>query len=143
MEKSVDASAISRQIKTRISELEEQLRNQQALNDELALLRRALPLLDAATRPRVRTARTRVKAPAPKQRAAEPKAAARSKPATARAPRGQNNAKILKALRDGPRTASDVSKATGIGRGTVSAAFTNMAKSGEIVKADRGYTLPT
>lgn len=143
MEKTVDASAISSQIKERISELEEQLRNQQALSDELALLRRALPLLSGAPRPRVRTASTRVKAAPPRHRVAEPKAAATSKPATARAPRGQNKAKILKALRDGPRTASDVSKATGIGRGTVSTALTNMAKSREIVKADRGYALPT
>jgi hypothetical protein len=39
-------------------------------------------------------------------------------------------------------TASEISKVTGIGTGTVSSLLTKMAKSGELVKAERGYKLP-
>ena len=39
-------------------------------------------------------------------------------------------------------TAAEVAKVTGIGTGTVSTMLTKMAKSGELTKADRGYTLP-
>jgi DNA-binding IclR family transcriptional regulator len=63
-------------------------------------------------------------------------------PAPARAPRGQNKAKVLDALKDGPMTASEIAKVTGIGTGTVSTMLTKMAKSGELAKAERGYRLP-
>ena len=68
--------------------------------------------------------------------------AAKPKRAPARAPRGQNKAKILDALKDGPKTASEISKQTGISTGTTSTTLTKMAKAGEIVKAERGYALP-
>jgi alkaline phosphatase len=60
----------------------------------------------------------------------------------ARAPRGQNKARILESLKAGPKTASEIAKETGIGSGTVSTTLTKLAKSGELVKADRGYGLP-
>jgi predicted Rossmann fold nucleotide-binding protein DprA/Smf involved in DNA uptake len=60
----------------------------------------------------------------------------------ARAPRGQNKAKVLDALKDGPMTASEIAKVTGIGTGTASTMLTKMAKSGELAKAERGYRLP-
>ena len=62
--------------------------------------------------------------------------------APARAPRGQNKAKVLEALKDGPMTASEIANATGIATGTVSTLLTRLSKSGEVVKAERGYRLP-
>jgi predicted Rossmann fold nucleotide-binding protein DprA/Smf involved in DNA uptake len=70
--------------------------------------------------------------------------ARRARPATAsgRAPRGQNKAKVLEALKGGPMTASEISKTTGIATGTVSTLLTKLAKTGEVTKAERGYRLP-
>ena len=68
-----------------------------------------------------------------------------AKPASvpARAPRGQNKAKILDALKGrGPMTASEIAKVTRIPAATVSSTLTKMAKTGELRKAERGYTLP-
>jgi DNA-binding transcriptional regulator GbsR (MarR family) len=39
-------------------------------------------------------------------------------------------------------TASEVAKATGLARGTVSTTLSKLAKSGEAAKAERGYRLP-
>jgi hypothetical protein len=60
----------------------------------------------------------------------------------ARAPRGQNRAKILEALKVGPKTASEIAKETGIGTGTVGSTLSKLATTGEVAKADRGYALP-
>jgi predicted Rossmann fold nucleotide-binding protein DprA/Smf involved in DNA uptake len=68
--------------------------------------------------------------------------AAKRASAPARAPRGENKAKVLEALKDGPMTAGEIAKLTGIGAGTVSTMLNKMAKSGELAKAERGYTLP-
>jgi DNA-binding IclR family transcriptional regulator len=67
-----------------------------------------------------------------------------SKPANsaARAPRGQNKAKVLDALKDGPMTGSEIAKVTGIGPGTVNTMLSRMAKSGELAKAERGFSSP-
>ena len=57
--------------------------------------------------------------------------------------RGQNKAKILDALKGrGPMTASEIAEVTGIPAATVSSTLTKMAKTGELRKAERGYTLP-
>jgi hypothetical protein len=69
--------------------------------------------------------------------------AAASPAATARAPRGANKAKILASLNTGPKTASEIAKETGIGTGTVGSTLSKLATSGEVVKAERGYRLPT
>ena len=61
---------------------------------------------------------------------------------TARAPRGENKRKILVALKDGPKTASEIANETGIKAGTVGTSLSKLAKTGEVVKADRGYALP-
>jgi predicted Rossmann fold nucleotide-binding protein DprA/Smf involved in DNA uptake len=55
-----------------------------------------------------------------------------AKPASvpARAPRGQNKAKVLDALKDGPMTASEIAKATGIATGTVSTMLTKLVRTG-------------
>jgi DNA-binding IclR family transcriptional regulator len=50
---------------------------------------------------------------------------------------------VLDALsaRDG-KTAGEVAAATGLARGTVSTTLSKLAKTGEVVKAERGYRLP-
>jgi DNA-binding MarR family transcriptional regulator len=57
---------------------------------------------------------------------------------------GETKAKVLAALSsDGASTAGEVAKATGLARPTVSTTLSRLAKSGEVVKADRGYRLPS
>jgi CRP-like cAMP-binding protein len=152
-----DVGAIVEQVKARIKHIEEQLKQHDKLTDELGRLRDALTRLEGEARSRV-SSRRRNQEPAAKPagsaaraEAAKPaRAAARSvrtsaaKPARvpARAPRGQNKAKVLEALKDGPMTASEIAKVTGIGAGTVSTMLNKMAKSGELAKAERGYKLP-
>jgi DNA invertase Pin-like site-specific DNA recombinase len=135
-----DVSAIAQQVKARIKHIEDQLQQHQKLTDELERLRGALSRLEGESRSRVRTGR-RNRKPAAKPAGS---ATGRIKPASApaRAPRGQNKAKVLDALKDGPMTASEIAKVTGIGTGTVSTMLTKMAKSGELAKAERGYQLP-
>jgi predicted Rossmann fold nucleotide-binding protein DprA/Smf involved in DNA uptake len=138
-----DVSVIAQQVKARIKQIEEELKKRQNLGDELERLRDALSRLEGEARSRVSRGRGRPKPKA--KRAAGTAARTRAaKPASApaRAPRGQNKAKVLDALKDGPMTASEIAKATGIGTGTVSTTLTKMAKSGEIAKAERGYKLP-
>jgi CRP-like cAMP-binding protein len=135
-----DVSAIAQQVKARIKHIEEQLQQHQKLTDELERLRGALSRLEGEARSRVRT-RGRNRKPAAQSAGS---ATRRVKPASApaRAPRGQNKAKVLDALKNGPMTASEIAKVTGIGPGTVSTMLTKMAKSGELTKAERGYQLP-
>jgi hypothetical protein len=149
-----DVSAIIDQIRARITHVEEQLRQHQNLSDELERLRGALARLEGEVRSRVNAGRRgRRPASAPEStrppastaastRAVARKGTAKPKSAAGRAPRGENKAKILAALRDGPMTASEISKQTGIGTGSASTMLTKMAKAGEIVKAQRGYALP-
>lgn len=98
---------------------------------------------------------------APRPRAAKPKPTrAPAKPASVRkpsraadratvatpsapAPAGAVKARVLAALTpDRGSTASEVATATGVGRGTVSTTLSRLVKTGEVVKADRGYRLP-
>ncbi len=44
---------------------------------------------------------------------------------------------------DQASTAGEVAKATGLARGTVSTTLSKLSKTGEVVKADRGYRLPS
>jgi predicted Rossmann fold nucleotide-binding protein DprA/Smf involved in DNA uptake len=134
-----DMSAIVEQITARIKHIEEQLHQHDKLTDELERLRGALSRLEGDAHRHASTRRHR-------KPAAKPAAGARSRvkpaPAPARAPRGQNRAKVLDALKNGPMTATEIAKVTGIGTGTVSTMLTKMAKSGDLTKAERGYTLP-
>jgi predicted Rossmann fold nucleotide-binding protein DprA/Smf involved in DNA uptake len=142
MPETPNVGAIAQQIKARIKHVEEQLRQNDKLTDELERLRGALSRLEGAARSRVR----------PGGRGREPvvEATGRSSGATrakaarapARAPRGQNKAKVMEALKGGPMTASEIAKVTGVGTGTVSTMLTKMAKTGEVAKAERGYKLP-
>jgi CRP-like cAMP-binding protein len=154
--------AIVEQIKSRISQVEKQLRQHRDLTDELERLRGALERLEGGVRARVRGGPSRAAASAQKTPATAKQPAARKETTTAKdtaaanrraaarrpgrraapAPRGQTRAKVLEALKPGPKTAGDIANETGIGRGSVSTTLTKLAKAGEVVKADRGYRLP-
>ena len=161
-----DVSAIVDQVKTRIKHIEGELAGHERLSDELERLRDALGRLEGAARSRVTggrrgrrpaatsTARARPAATSAARARPAAKSAARGGPAakssgraarasaSGRAPRGQNKAKVLDALKDGPMTASEIARVTGIATGTVSTMLTKLAKAGELAKADRGYRLP-
>ncbi len=50
---------------------------------------------------------------------------------------------MLSALANGDAmTASEVATATGLNRGTVSTTLSKCVKTGEVLKAERGYRLP-
>ena len=147
--------AIVEQIKARIGQIEEQLRQHRDLSDELERLRDALGRLEGGVAARVPGRRARAKASSPRETAAaKPSAAKTSAPAKkspaasgprragAPAPRGQTRTKSLDALKDGPMTAGEIAATTGIGRGSASTTLTKLAKSGDVVKAERGYRLP-
>jgi predicted Rossmann fold nucleotide-binding protein DprA/Smf involved in DNA uptake len=139
----LEVSDIARSIKGRIREVEEQLKDHKALSDELERLKGALSRLEGGLRARVdgrrrrqRPVTQRTTAPAPKERAAP------ARGTSARAPRGENKKKILAALQSGSKTASEIANETGIKASTVSTSLSKLAKTGEVVKADRGYALP-
>ena len=120
-----DVSAIVEQIKARIKQIEAELGRHERLSDELARLRDALGRLEGVARSQLgrrrRGGQTRT-TPADKAGAAR-----RARPATSasrRAPRGQNKAKVLEALKRGPMTASEISKTTVIATGTASTLLT-------------------
>ena len=138
----VEVSDIARSIKGRIREVEEQLKDHKALSDELERLKGALGRLEGEVRSRVDGRRRRGRPVTQRPTVAAPEAAAPARSATARAPRGENKKKILAALKDGPKTASEIATETGIKAGTVGASLSKLAKTGEGVKADRGYGLP-
>ncbi len=63
---------------------------------------------------------------------------------TRRTPPGATKNRVLETLADGrPRTAGEVAEATGLARGTVSTTLSKLARAGDLVKAERGYRLPT
>ena len=137
-----DVGAIAQQVKARIKHIEELLTQHHKLTDELERLRDALTRLEGEARSRVRSGRRNRKPAAKPAGSATRTRAAKPASVPARAPRGQNKAKVLDALKDGPMTASEVSKATGIPSRSASTLLSKMAKSGELAKAERGYKLP-
>ena len=133
---------------------------QQRLDQLLAeadKLRRALAALDPRQRsaPEPKPTRSR---PATKP-AAETPTAARNTPArtpqravgaangASASPRtapGQTKATVLAALAgDRVLTAAEVATVTGLARPTVSTTLSRLAKAGDVVKAERGYRLPS
>lgn len=58
----------------------------------------------------------------------------------ARAPRGRNGTQILAAIADRPKTASEVSRETGIPVATASSTLSTLVRTGRAVKAARGYS---
>jgi hypothetical protein len=77
--------------------------------------------------------------PARSQRRATARRASKRR-ATARARKGDTNASIVEFLAKHPEsTAGEVAKGLNLNRGSVSSRLTQLAKAGEIKKADRGY----
>ena len=69
--------------------------------------------------------------------------ARRSRSTSRRTPPGATKRRVIQALSDGSaKTAGEVAATTGITRGTVSTTLSKLAKTGEVVKAERGYRLP-
>jgi CRP-like cAMP-binding protein len=139
--------AIVEQIKARIAQIEEQLRQHRDLSNELERLRDALGRLERGVGARVRGGRARANDAEvrPTAGTATTKRAAKGRQqrrGAAAAPRGQTRAKVLEALKDGPKTAGDIAAMTGVPRGSASTTLSKLAKSGEVVKAERGYKLP-
>jgi predicted Rossmann fold nucleotide-binding protein DprA/Smf involved in DNA uptake len=142
MPKVPDVSAIVESVKARIKHIEDELARHERLSDELERLRDALGRLEGAARSRVGGQRGGGRPASRSTASGRPAAAAKGTATSARAPRGQNKAKVLEALKGGPKTASEIANATGIATGTVSTLLTKLSKSGEVVKAERGYRLP-
>jgi DNA-binding transcriptional ArsR family regulator len=140
--------AIIEGIRARIGQIEQQLRQHRDLSDELERLRGALDRLEAGVSARVRGRRTPPATASRRTTAASQRSAPAKGSATATrrraapAPRGQTRARILEALKDGPKTAGEIAEATGVARGTASTTLSKLAKTGEVVKAERGYRLP-
>ena len=138
----LEVADIARSIKGRIRVVEEQLKDHRALSDELERLKGALGRLEGGVRSRVDGGRRRRRPITQRATAPAPKDTTPARSTNARAPRGENKQKILVALKDGPKTASEIATETGIKAGTVGASLSKLAKAGEVVKADRGYALP-
>ena len=138
----LEVSDIARSIRGRIQEVEEQLKDHKALSDELERLKGALSRLEGGVRSRVDGRRRRHRPVTQRPTVAAPEDASPAPSTTARAPRGENKTKILAALKDGPKTASEIANETGLKASTVSTSLSKLAKTGEVVKAERGYALP-
>ena len=115
-----------------------------ALLSEADKLRNALQALGGGSssassrRPPASTSNARRSAPSTERSTSS---ARRSR--SRRTPPGATKRRVLEALSDGnAKTAGEVSAATGITRGTASTTLSKLAKSGEVVKAERGYRLP-
>jgi CRP-like cAMP-binding protein len=164
-----DVSAIVKSVKSRIKQIEDELAKHERLSEELERLRDALGRLEGAARSRVSGRREAARPAGRSAGVAKPAGGTRSRAARggggarpagrstargkragaaagtsapARAPRGQNKVKVLEALKAGPMTASEIANATGVATGTVSTLLTKLRKTGEVVKAERGYRLP-
>ena len=124
---------------------------------EVEKLRHALVALDPrerpASEPKPAKSTPAAKRPARKATSTKPTPArtrtraassANGSAASTRTAPGESRAKVLAALSsDGALTAADVATATGLARPTVSTTLSRLVKSGEAVKADRGYRLPS
>jgi DNA-binding transcriptional ArsR family regulator len=114
-------------------------------------LRRALVALDPrervslkpATKPQPTTKRA-VNPPTTVKRTPAPAAASNGAATSRRTRPGETKTKVLAALSsDQGSTAGEVAKATGLARPTVSTTLSKLSKTGAVVKADRGYRLPS
>lgn len=145
-------SAISdavKQLRTRLAEIEQQIGPLVAEADQI---RAAIDKLDnapAAAAPARRTAARGAAGGRRGRRSAGRRTAARTTTRAAasttrsrsngRAPRGQNRTRILEAIKGEAKTAGQVAKETGIGRGTVATTLTKLVADGAARKAPRGY----
>ncbi len=115
---------------------------QQRLDQLLAeadKLRRALAALD----PRAGASSTQPETPRPAPPAATRQRVPEATHPQRRTPPGATKARVLAALGDGKAmTAGEVAQATSLARPTVSTTLSKLSKSGEVLKAKRGYRLP-
>ena len=129
---------------------------QQRLDQLLAeadKLRQALAALDprerSAPKPKTTKSQPAAKPPeAPKQTPARTRtrtaSTANGASSSTRTAPGETKAKVLAALSsDRALTAGEVANATGLARPTVSTTLSKLSKTGEVVKAERGYRLPS
>lgn len=122
--------------------LEQLLAEAEKLRDALA----ALDPREPRSRGRRAASPAASAAPATASATAAPRTrtrAAATKTSGGRTAPGATKNSVLSALeKGGAMTAGEVASATGLGRGTVSTTLSKLAKSGVVVKADRGYRLP-
>ena len=111
-----------------------------AVLSEADKLRKALQALD----PRGGSSSPSTRPTTTSPSAARTSTARRSRTTTRRTKPGATKRRVLDALSDGnAKTAGEVAAATGITRGTVSTTLSKLSKTGEVVKAERGYRLAT
>jgi CRP-like cAMP-binding protein len=106
----------------------------------------ATPAKKRAAKPSARKAgSTKASAkPTPARRRTRVPASATSASTPSRTAPGATKANVLAALsKDQAATSGEVATATGITRGTVSTTLSRLVKTGEVVKAERGYVLPS
>ena len=119
--------------------LEQLLAEAEKLRDALAALDPREPKSEAKRAPARRTTR----AARPTASTGTRSRSAASTGSNSRTAPGATKNSVLAALeKGGAMTAGEVASATGLGRGTVSTTLSKLAKSGVVVKADRGYRLP-
>ena len=123
-----------------IDRLRKEIQNRlDQLLTEADKLRKALAALDprgAPSKPAARTAGARRPAPSRTRRTQTTRTRRRNAP-------GATKARVLAALAsDKGMTAGEVAAATGLPRPSVSTMLSRLAKTGEVLKAERGYRLP-
>jgi DNA-binding transcriptional ArsR family regulator len=111
-----------------------------AILSEADKLRKALQALDPRGGSRPAQTGTAPSRPAASRASASTRPAQRRSGASRRSAPGATKRRVLQALSDGnAKTAGEVASATGLKRGTVSTTLSKLAKTGEVVKAERGY----
>ena len=126
--------------------LEQLLAEAEKLRDALAALDPREQKTSTKRAPRAATRRSTRATRRPARPTATPAPSTRRATSTgsnSRTAPGATKNSVLAALeKGGAMTAGEVASATGLGRGTVSTTLSKLAKSGVVVKADRGYQLP-
>ena len=122
--------------------LEQLLAEAEKLRDALAALDPREPKSQAKRAPARRTTRSTRAARSTASTGARSRSAASTGSNSRTAPGATKNSVLAALEKGGAMTAGEVASATGLGRGTVSTTLSKLAKSGVVVKADRGYRLP-
>jgi hypothetical protein len=116
--------------------LTEALKAAQGIDEAAPAIDEAAPAIDEAAAPRSSGG-----APPPRSKRRATAVRASKRRATARVRKGDPDQTILEFLAKHPEsTAGEVAKGLNLDRSSVSARLTQLAKAGEIQKADRGYT---
>jgi hypothetical protein len=129
--------------------LEQLLAEADKLRHALAALdprERSTPQPKTTSRPTAKRAAKTPDAPksAPARTRTRTVSTANAASASTRTAPGETKARVLAALSsEHALTAGEVAKTTGLARGTVSTTLSKLSKAGGVVKADRGYRLPS